>query len=81
MVTQKRPELVCISARILADLDRAVIEYAQLRKITDKIGAVIVLGGEGFRDMTLRARFPSDFYVENFAGLTKFIKLQMSKRA
>ena len=80
MVAQKRPGLVCVSARTVADLDRAAIEYAQLRKVTQKMGAVIVLGGEGFRDTTLRARFPSDFYVENFAGLSKFIRLQMSKR-
>ena len=74
MVTQQRPQLVCISARTIADLDRATSEYAQLRKVTNRPGASVVIGGEGFRDPTLRQRFPCDFYAENFAGLAKFVK-------
>jgi methanogenic corrinoid protein MtbC1 len=74
MVTQQRPQLVCISARSIADLDRATVEYAQLRKVTAKIGASVVIGGEGFRDPTIRQRFPCDFYAENFAGLARFVK-------
>lgn len=74
MVTQQRPQLVCISARSIADLDRATVEYAQLRKVTAKIGASVVIGGEGFRDPTIRQRFPCDFYAEDFAGLARFVK-------
>lgn len=74
MVTQQRPQLVCISARSIADLDRATSEYAQLHKATARLGASVVLGGEGFRDPTIRQRFPCDFYAEDFAGLTKFVK-------
>ncbi|HSB28898.1 MAG TPA: B12-binding domain-containing protein [Pyrinomonadaceae bacterium] len=73
MVTQHRPQLVCISARSIADLDRGTSEYAQLRKVTAKLGASVVIGGEGFRDPTIRQRFPCDFYAEDFAGLTKFV--------
>ena len=74
MVTQHRPQLVCISARSIADLDRGTSEYAQLRKVTAKLGASVVIGGEGFRDPTIRQRFPCDFYAEDFAGLAKFVK-------
>jgi excisionase family DNA binding protein len=74
MVTQQRPQLVCISARSIADLDRATSEYAQLRKVTARLGASVVIGGEGFRDPTIRQRFPCDLYAENFAGLAKFVK-------
>ena len=74
MVTQKRPQLVCISARSIADLDRATAEYAQLRKVTGKLGASVVIGGEGFRDPAIRQRFPSEFYAETFVGLAKFVK-------
>jgi len=73
MVTQQRPQLVCISARSIADLDRATSEYAQLRKITAKLGASIVIGGEGFREAAIRQRFPCDFYAETFAGFAKFV--------
>lgn len=73
MVTQQRPQLVCISARSIPDLDRATSEYAQLRKVTDKLGASVVIGGEGLRDPIIRQRLPGDFYAENFAGLAKFM--------
>ena len=79
MVTQQRPQLVCISARSIADLDRATSEYAQLRKVTAKLGASIVIGGEGFREAAIRQRFPCDFYAETFAAFAKFVKL-LAKR-
>jgi excisionase family DNA binding protein len=81
MVTQQRPQLVCISARSIADLDRATTEYAQLRKVTGKLGIAVVIGGEGFRDNTLRERFPSDFYAEDFAGLSKFVRALAKRHA
>ena len=80
MVTQQRPQLVCISARSIADLDRDTSEYAQLRKVTARLGASVVIGGEGFRDPTIRHRFPCDFYAESFAGLAKFVK-PLAKRS
>jgi len=73
MVAQKKPDLVCISARSIVDLDRATTEYAQLRKIIEKINGTTVLGGEGFRDSNLRQRFPAEFYAESFAGLSTFV--------
>ena len=74
MVTRQRPQLVCISARSISDLDRATAEYSQLRKITGKLGVSIVIGGEGFRDPVFRQRFPSEFYADNFAGFSKFVR-------
>lgn len=74
MVAQKKPDLVCISARSIVDLDRATTEYAQLRKIIEKINGTTVLGGEAFRDSSLRQRFPAHFYAESFEGLSTFVK-------
>ncbi|HSQ23413.1 MAG TPA: B12-binding domain-containing protein [Pyrinomonadaceae bacterium] len=81
MVARKRPQLVCISARSIADLDRATAEYAQLRKVAAKLATAVVIGGEGFRDQTLRERFPSDFYAEDFGGLAKFVRALAKKKA
>ena len=81
MVTQQRPQLVCISARSIADLDRATSEYAQLRKVTAKLGASIVIGGEGFREAAIRQRFPCDFYAETFAAFAKFVTLLAKRRS
>ncbi len=80
MVARRRPQLVCISARSIAHLDRATAEYSQLRKITGKLGVSVVIGGEGFRDPVFRERFPSEFYAENFAGFAKFIRALVKKR-
>ena len=74
MVARRRPQLVCISARSISDLDRATAEYSQLRKITAKLGTSVVIGGEGFRDSVLRERFPSEFYANDFARFAKFIR-------
>ena len=74
MVAQKKPDLVCISARSIVDLDRATTEYAQFRKVVEKINATTVLGGEAFGDANLRQRFPAEFYAESFSGLATFLK-------
>ena len=79
MVAQKKPDLVCISARSIGDLDRATAEYAQFRKIMEKINGTTVLGGEAFRDSNLRQRFPAEFYAESFSGLTTFLKKAAKK--
>ena len=74
MVAQKKPDLVCVSARSIVDLDRATTEYAQLRKIIEKINGTTVLGGEVFSDLNVRQRFPAEFYAESFEGLSRFVK-------
>ena len=74
MVSRQRPQLVCIAARSISDLDRATAEYSQLRKITGKLRVPVVIGGEGFRDPHFRERFPSEFYAGNFEGFLKFIR-------
>lgn len=74
MVAQKKPDLVCISARSIVDLDRTTTEYAQFRKVIEKINCTTVLGGEAFRDSNLRQRFPAEFYAESFGELATFVK-------
>jgi len=80
MVAQKKPDLVCVSARSIVDLDRATTEYAQFRKTIEKINSVTILGGEAFRDSNFRQRFPAEFYAESFSGLSKFLKELARKR-
>jgi excisionase family DNA binding protein len=71
MVSRQRPQLVCISARTIADLDRATAEFAQLRRVANRLKAKIVLGGEAFRDPNMRTRFPADFFPANFPALSR----------
>jgi excisionase family DNA binding protein len=80
MVARKKPDLVCVSARSIVDLDRATTEYAQFRKTIEKINGAMVLGGEAFRDSNFRQRFPAEFYAESFSGLSTFLKELARKR-
>jgi MerR family transcriptional regulator, light-induced transcriptional regulator len=80
MVSRRRPHLVCISARTIADLDRATAEFAQLRRVVNKIDAKIVLGGEAFRNPNMRARFPADFFPADFPALAR-LAVKLTKEA
>ncbi len=75
MVVQKRVQLVCISARSIADLHRATTEYAQLLKSAARVNARLVIGGEAFRDEAVRERFPAEFYGRDFSEFGKFLSL------
>lgn len=71
MVSRQRPQLVCISARTIGDLDRATTEFAQLRRVANRLEARIVLGGEAFRDPNMRVRFPADFFPADFPAVSR----------
>lgn len=73
-VVKFRPALVCISATMHHDLERSAREYRQLREAAGACGARLVLGGEGFRDETIRRRFPADFYAGSFRELVDFVR-------
>ena len=73
MIVRKRVQLVCISARSIADLHRATTEYAQLHKAATRINARLVIGGEAFRDEIVRERFPAHFYARDFSEFGKFL--------
>lgn len=67
----KGTDLICIAARMIRDLERAAREIATLRQISDRIGARIILGGEGFRDPVIRQKCPADVHATSFADLEK----------
>lgn len=69
-----RPQLLCISAKLISDPDRMARDYAQVRKAAGKLHSAIALGGDGFADPLLRQRFPSEFYAENFEQLLGFAR-------
>ncbi|HET6978747.1 MAG TPA: B12-binding domain-containing protein [Pyrinomonadaceae bacterium] len=71
MVSRKRPQLVCISARTIADFERTAAEFVQLRRVANRLKAKIVLGGEAFRNPDMRVRFPADFFPADFPALSR----------
>lgn len=72
-VAKHRPELVCVSSTMSAELERSAREYPQLLAAARGCSARVVLGGAGFRDGAVRRRFPADFHAESFAELEAFL--------
>jgi len=79
-LAKHRPELLCISAKLILDPDRLVRDYAQVRKTANKLHGAIALGGEGFAKRLLRERFPSEFYAENFEQLLGFARSLIARK-
>ena len=73
-VEKQRPSLVCVSATLQRELEHNARDYAQLSSAARACGARIVLGGEGFRDGAVRARFPADLHAERFKDLSEFVR-------
>ena len=71
-VPKHRPQLVCISAKLLGDPDRIAREFDQVRKVAAKINCRIVIGGDGFADAKLRQRFPADSFAKDLPELVKY---------
>ena len=69
-VARFSPRLVCIASTLLEGLDRGAREFADLRKIAQRKGIVMALGGAGFTEVT--PRFPAELIAENFKQLENF---------
>ena len=70
-----RPDVVCVSATILFNTDRAAHEYKEFRASVEREGIRVVLGGKGFTvDERVRQRFPAELYAKSFTELRAFIK-------
>src|SRR5918993_266932 len=70
-VARRGPRLVAVAATVLADLDRAVREFKDLRAAAARAGAAVVLGGAGFADAAVRRRLPADLHADSFTELSK----------
>jgi methanogenic corrinoid protein MtbC1 len=72
-VERHRPDLVCVSATMLLDLERSAREYTQFLEAARRAGSRVALGGAGFRDECTRKRFDSDFCGDSFEELLDFV--------
>lgn len=66
------PNLICISATMITDIERLARDYKEFRQRISKLKIPIVLGGKAFEDRRLRERFPAELYAENFKQLAEF---------
>lgn len=73
-----KPDLVCVSSTILFNLDRAAREYGEFHKAARRYKATVALGGAGFENPQVRARFPADLHAESFRQLEEFIETRFA---
>lgn len=71
-VDRHKPDLVCISATHMIDLDRQVREYQPFFESTRALGTRVVLGGAGFSDRAVLDRFPHDWHARDFRDALRF---------
>ncbi|MDQ4122773.1 MAG: B12-binding domain-containing protein [Acidobacteriota bacterium] len=68
---EHKPDLICISAAIMPDVERAARDLRNFRADIAKINAAIVIGGRGFTDERVRCRFEAVRIVETFTELSE----------
>jgi methanogenic corrinoid protein MtbC1 len=69
-----KPDLVCISATIVDDLERASRDYNQLRRAASKHHTRIVIGGQAFNDEQARARFRGAYHAPTVYDFLEFVR-------
>lgn len=73
-VLQYTPQVVCISATYISELERLSRDYKELRENAVKMKIPIILGGKIFEDDHIRRRFPAELYAESFAEVAHFVE-------
>ena len=73
-IVKNMPDLVCISATIMNDLERLSRDYADLRETACKNKISVIAGGKIFRDECVQKRFPAELYAESFADVADFTR-------
>lgn len=73
-VARHSPNLVCISAAVINDLERLSRDYRDFREKTASLEIPVLLGGGVFQDEHVRKRFPAEFYARSFADVAEFAR-------
>lgn len=73
-VTKHLPDLICISATMMNDIERLSRDYLDMREIASKNKISVIAGGKIFRDECVQKRFPADLYAHTFANVAEFVR-------
>lgn len=80
-VLHHSPELLCVSATIITDIERLSRDYKEFQTKITKLKIPIIVGGRAFNDERLRCRFPADLYANSFTEVVEFSqKLEISEK-
>lgn len=68
------PNVICISATMMTDIERLGRDYKEFRERIAKLKIPIILGGRVFEDERIRARFPAELYARDFNNAAEFAR-------
>ena len=73
-VLQHSPDIICISATIIGDVERLSRDYKTFIEQIAKSKIPILLGGKAFKDEQIRRRFPARRYLQSFTETAEFTR-------
>lgn len=80
-VVRHSPNLVCISAAVITDLERLSRDYKNFREGIAKLKIPILLGGRVFEDEHILRRFKCEFYARCFTDVAEFVHKLTNKQS
>jgi excisionase family DNA binding protein len=78
-VLQHSPEVICISATMISDVERLSRDYKTFTEQIGKLKIPIILGGRVFADEPIRRRFTADLYAGSFKEIIEFARKLTNK--
>lgn len=72
-LSAEKPDVLCVSAAMLLEVDRLTKDFEALSKLIDRNRTKVVVAGRAFDDVSMRARFPADFYPQDFQQLSEYV--------
>jgi len=73
-VLQHSPQIICIAATIISDVERLSRDYKNFTEQISKLKIPILLGGKAFKDEQIRRRFPAQIYAQSFAETAELVR-------
>ncbi len=70
-VLQHAPEMICLSATVISDVERLSRDYKTFTEQIGKLKIPIVLGGRAFTEEQVRLRFPTDYHAQSFSEVAE----------
>jgi excisionase family DNA binding protein len=71
-ILRHTPELVCVSATIMTDIERLARDYKIFLEQIAKLKIPVIFGGRAFADEQIRRRFSADLYARSFGEVVNF---------
>lgn len=72
-VLQHSPEVICVSATVMTDIERTSRDYKSFRETIAKLKIPVIIGGRALHDDRIRQRFPAELYATSFADVSNFL--------